>query len=573
MTTSSKPLGSYADLLKDLAALEHLAEPKRQELIAATRFMADKVVGLGAAAMIDLEALNQTLSKVSAATFGLKKASLQNIRSRFRAALKATGRPVMPGKHVKPVSPAWAAAMALVPTKKRARPISRLAHFASERGWLPEEIDDARMAEYEAALKQSLTSHAKRVYRNTCRALNDFAEGVDGWPTPPVAMPDAAAPKSFDWISLPDHLTAEADALFEAKRKSLEKDPSLVAFGSLAEFAAAQDLVGGRPWSAATVDNNRYGLRRHLSVLVKNGWANDVATLRDALHPDLVFRALKCTIDGDGTLKPMHFRIAAALTAIAPRVGVPETELLELRRLEMFIHKELNGNKRGLSEKSTKVLSAVGSPDKLRALFRLPLKLMELVEADETGDPEATARTVRTAVAIEILIMTVLRMKNLVGLQLDKHFLNWLDPSAKTLDLSIPAESTKGGKEIASQLKGASAAFIRKYVTEYRPLLAGAESSWLFPGTKGDHLDQSTLAGQIQKAVLTHVGVKLHPHAFRHIGAKTLLDAYPTAHQTASTLLSHSSVDITMKHYTAIDQVKAVQVYDEVVDKVRADLI
>jgi hypothetical protein len=162
---TQQPLGAYADLLVDIAALSSLPETQKKELIVAVRFMADKIVGLGTGATIDLDSLNVKLASVSAATFGLKKASFQNIKSRFRKALKLTGRNTMPGKHTNTLSADWQAVMDLIPTKRRARPISRLAHFASERGWMPDQIDADKMAVFEAALKTALVPHAQGVYR------------------------------------------------------------------------------------------------------------------------------------------------------------------------------------------------------------------------------------------------------------------------------------------------------------------------------------------------------------------------------------------------------------------------
>ncbi|WP_175474375.1 tyrosine-type recombinase/integrase [Thalassobaculum litoreum] len=569
MTTTTKPSGTYADLLDDITALQDIADTKKKELIAAARFMAEKVIALGIAAPIDIAMLNSKLASISATTFGLKKASFQNIKSRFRSALKLTGRDVMPGKHTSPLTPEWQAVITLIPTKKRARPISRLAHFASKRGWSPSEIDDEKMALFEIGLKSAITPHAAQVYGRTCKALNDFAAQVEGWPIPAVTPPTPSAAKSVTWSELPEHLTSEAETLFEAKRKSATGVPSLLSFETIAEFTAAEASGQGRPWADATVGNYRYALQRHLSVLVRIGPIDTVKDLRAALNANLVLASVKYIINQDGRLCWMHFRIAAALTAIGSAVGLGDHDLKALRALEMNIHKKLGGGSTGLSEKANKVLAATANPETRFKLLTLPQTLMTEAIKIAKDKPARAARTMRSAAALEILIVAAIRMKNLLALRLDKHFLNWADSSADKLIVLIPGSETKGGKGITFELPAPSSTLIRTYVIKYRGRLPGAESPWLFPGTKGSHLDKTTIREQLQRSVLEKVGIKIHMHAFRHVMAQILLDAYPTAYQTVSTILGHSSLDTTTKYYSSVDQKKAMQVYDDLIANLR----
>ncbi|MFX4221514.1 MAG: tyrosine-type recombinase/integrase [Thalassobaculum sp.] len=569
MSTTTKPPGTYADLLADITALQDIADTRKKELIAAARFMAEKVIALGIAAPIGIAMLNSKLASISATTFGLKRASLQNIKSRFRSALKLTGREVMPGKHTTALTPEWQAVMTLIPTKRRARPISRLAHFASERGWRPSEMDDEKMAIFETGLKSAITPHAGQVYRRTCKALNDFAAQVEGWPISPVPPPEPCAAKSLIWSELPSHLTSEAEALFEAKRKSATGVPSLLSFETMAEFAAAEASGQGKPWADATVGNYRYALQRHLSVLVRTGLIDTVEDMRAALNANLVLASVKYIINQDGRLRWMHFRIAAALTTIGSAVGIGDYDLKALRVLEMNIHKKLGGGGTGLSEKANKVLAATANPETRFKLLTLPQTLMTEAIKIAEEKPARAARTMRSAAALEILIVAAIRMKNLLALRLDKHFLNWADASAKKLVVLIPGSDIKGGKGITFELPAPSSTVIRTYVIEYRGKLPGAETPWLFPGTKGSHLDKTTIGEQLQRSVLEKVGIKIHMHAFRHVMAQILLDAYPTAYQTVSTILGHSSLDTTTKYYSAVDQKKAMQVYDDLIANLR----
>ena len=85
------------------------------------------------------------------------------------------------------------------------------------------------------------------------------------------------------------------------------------------------------------------------------------------------------------------------------------------------------------------------------------------------------------AVAIEILLMTGLRINNLVNLDVERHLVR---PARHQPDLHIviAGEEVKNGEPLEYPLPAESATLIDRYLREFRPRLARGGSTALFPG-------------------------------------------------------------------------------------------
>ena len=68
-------------------------------------------------------------------------------------------------------------------------------------------------------------------------------------------------------------------------------------------------------------------------------------------------------------------------------------------------------------------------------------------------------------------------------------------------------------------------------------------------------------------------GIELHPHLFRHIAGKLLLDEHPGDHGTLQSLLAHTSRRTTMASYTGAETRAAIRRYDAVVLGLRAQAL
>jgi hypothetical protein len=108
--------------------------------------------------------------------------------------------------------------------------------------------------------------------------------------------------------------------------------------------------------------------------------------------------------------------IAGTLKAIARHhVGVEQPHLDQMGR----IIRRIGPRQQGLTPKNRERLRPLDNAQNVHALLGLPAKLMSL--ASKEHRLYKAALLAQTAVAIEILEMTLMRMRNLVGLDIERH--------------------------------------------------------------------------------------------------------------------------------------------------------
>jgi integrase len=81
------------------------------------------------------------------------------------------------------------------------------------------------------------------------------------------------------------------------------------------------------------------------------------------------------------------------------------------------------------------------------------------------------------------------------------------------------------------------------------------------------------LRQQVTRTVRQGTGIALHPHLFRHITGKLLLDELPGDQGTVQRLLGHKSIKTTMATYTGAETRAAIRRYYEVVLGLRAQAL
>jgi len=227
----------------------------------------------------------------------------------------------------------------------------------------------------------------------------------------------------------------------------------------------------------------------------------------------------------------------------------------------------LSVKRRGMTTKNRDRLRPLEDPEICYALVSLPPQLMRKAESGKLR-PKRSALLAQTAVAIEILLMAPIRIRNLIHLDLDRHLVH---PARirGALHIVIPGEEVKNGAELDYPLPEESAALIGRYIELHRPLLASMENRALFPGPGGGAKSEHTLAGQITKAVFRFVGIKVNPHLFRHIAAKLHLDRHPGEYAVVTRALGNRSIDVTAAHYTGLETTAAVRHFDQTILSLR----
>ena len=111
---------------------------------------------------------------------------------------------------------------------------------------------------------------------------------------------------------------------------------------------------------------------------------------------------------------------------------------------------------------------------------------------------------------------------------------------------------------------------LNAYLGRYKPLLAEQPCAWLFPNKAGTGpMTDAQLRVQIVRLARIRAGVVLHPHLFRHIAAKLILDSDPGAYGRVRLTLGHSSTQTTETFYAGSDNRRAMELYDAEVTRLR----
>jgi integrase len=201
--------------------------------------------------------------------------------------------------------------------------------------------------------------------------------------------------------------------------------------------------------------------------------------------------------------------------------------------------------------------------ENVSALLALPQELMR--QAQRHGNPRRGAVRAQMAVAIEILLMAPIRMRNLVNLDIERNLVRSVRGGA--LHIVIGSEDVKNEEPLEHPLPSESAALIDTYIDRFRPHLASKNNTALFPGIGSDPKNQDAFGTQISRTVRAHTGLQVHPHLFRHLGAKLYLDANPGDYET----VRHRSLQTTIDFYTGLETPAAARHFDKTILNLRTE--
>jgi integrase len=542
--TASPP--SLADLL-DAVAQADLSERRRQDMASAIRSVARALGRPLADIPADPHLLSKRLIEVAPQALGLSQGRWSNIRSLLRAAIKLV-MPVAPGRHLSPLSPAWKMLWGPLESQTLKTRLSRLFHFCSEKGIEPPDVDEATFAEFRQYLDTALLKNPAIVHRACLSAWNTALSTVPGWPDFSVSIPQRRDRWTLPWEVFPS---------------SLRED-----MAHWLDRLAGHDLLAElpfRPVRPATLRSREYQIRQFASALMLRG--RNAATLTGLADLVAIYsfkEGLRFLLERQGN-KPtsMIADLASTMKAIARHhVRVDEKHLAQMTA----VIRRIDPRRRGLTERNRVRLRAFDDRDNLLALVRLPGRLVHIAERHR--HPYQAAVLVQMAVAVEILLMTGLRINNLTNLDIERHLVR---PSRHKPDLHvvIAAEEVKNREPLDYPLPIESAALIQRYLEEFRPRLVRDGSTALFPGRGRTPKALNALRQQIIAVVFKYTGLRVNPHLFRHIGAKSFLDAHPGQHEVTRRVLAHRSIETTTAFYTGCETAAAVRHYDETILKLR----
>jgi integrase len=277
-------------------------------------------------------------------------------------------------------------------------------------------------------------------------------------------------------------------------------------------------------------------------------------------------RALRFFWERAGGKASVHAgQIAGVVLSIARHwAKLPDAELARLKTMS----KRIAVHQTSMTARNRTRLRAVDDPERLQALLMLPERIRSEVVRDKVPT-QHQAQRLQTAVAIELLTMAPVRIKNLAELRIG---VNLLRDRQGEMTLSLPEMEVKNSMAIEIALPATTARLIDLYLEKYRPLLGSPGSPWLFPGRAADsHKTMAGLRQQIERCLAVHCGLVFNPHLFRHFAAKLILEANPGAHGQVQRILGQKSIKTALTYYTGLETGAAFDQYDNQVLQLRSD--
>jgi integrase len=113
--------------------------------------------------------------------------------------------------------------------------------------------------------------------------------------------------------------------------------------------------------------------------------------------------------------------------------------------------------------------------------------------------------------------------------------------------LQIPDTEMKTGRQLDLELPTDTIVLLDTFLTEYRPLLPGAEDLYLFPGENGGPRSYSAMRDALGEFLRKHAGIMVSPHLYRHIIAKVVVERHPELALDVSRRLGHASINTTFQ--------------------------
>jgi integrase len=242
--------------------------------------------------------------------------------------------------------------------------------------------------------------------------------------------------------------------------------------------------------------------------------------------------------------------------SISPAIWVKADEAT-LDGLKCFCRR-LSPRVVGMTAKNKKRLQQFADPRILASLLDLPARMF--AEACRVEVPTKTeARIAQLALAIEILLMAPIRIKNLSELEIGRTLL--LDRSSVG-HIFIDGSEVKNESDIEIPMPKTALGMIHTYLKRFHPLLAPPGCMMLFPSGDAGHKRTPVLGVQITRCLRSRCGIAMNPHLFRHLAAKLYLDAFPGAYGIVRMLLGHQSTKITERIYCGTEFAAAFKAYD-----------
>jgi hypothetical protein len=456
---------SFADAIAMIAAAEDLPEEKRRHWRTSLRQVAKALDRPLEVIPARYSAVRADLINLHEVPAGLTAKTLQNHKSNAKSALLYLARENGVPEHGAPLMEEWEALKAKIKGSLVRHRLSSFMRFCSANGVRPGEVTESvveRFIDYRSRCGKPADSAFRRVI---ARAWNANVGAIAGWPDIKLVEPPVKSTVEIAWSDFPEGLRRDVDNYLEGLTK-------------IRRNRKGQRV---RPLKPVTLRTRRAELQGAARMAVKGGVPiENLNSLAALLAPEVVEQVLEAYCKKNGE-KPKLYTIdlAGRFLSIARETKcLNEADCERLNEMREVLDEE---RPEGFTEKNATLIRQVLAPDVWDRVVNLPFRMMAEAHRDRARAPVQSAVKAQIAVAIAILTIVPVRIKNLTEIRLG---LNLSKPAGPGSDywLNFPDYDVKNRMKLEYALDKYITPLIDEYIHGFRPtLLRGRNEDYLFP--------------------------------------------------------------------------------------------
>lgn len=454
-STPAEALLTLADVIERLEADRELSERRRKSMISAVRTVCRVLDADPATVLAQPGTLGQKLAAISPPAEGFGRRHWSNTRSLTLNALRHAGVRTMHGPWRKPLLAEWEDLYGRLINRELALGLSRFIGFCSQRGIVPNAVGPQTFDRFrEELVNGTFLPRPLYVHRQTCVLWNRAGESIAGWPEGRAVVVAVNRRYALEPDELPESLRLDIDAYLNrlVHRTPFDDDYS-------------------RPIRPSTAKQWRRQLYELASALVLKGIpAESVTSLAVLVEPEHARLALRFFYDRAGDKSTTRIQGMAILLRSIARYWVKPTNTEAIATLDKLVMGLAVEKEPGLVEKNQDILRQFFDRRNVDVLLCLPQRILK--EAPTENINRADALRVMLGLAVEVLIVSAIRVGNLTELQDGKHLIKTRMGQGAAVHLVLPGGITKTHHCHELQLPEESAAYLRRYLAKYRPLIA-----------------------------------------------------------------------------------------------------
>lgn len=383
-----------------------LPDTRRRDMVSGLRRVA-KALGLPSS---DVPCygrwLQPRLAKIGAISLGISSKSWQNAVSDARSAMALFGIVERRFSRISDLPPDWKMLWGHVLASNDNSiefGLCRFVYFLGFRTIPPHEVcSDHAIAYREALICNEISKSPDVAYRAAINAWNLAVARIPEWPRITLSLPPKQILFRLEDKGFPENFIKEVDA-FIAK------------LGTPDPLADDHRLTPLRP---ATLTLYRRRLMRLASELVHSGFPQqEIIDLRTLLDPAKFERALRMMLSRtDNKSTSMFSALAAVGCIVGKTIQIPMDEQEQIKKLAGRVAVKQNI---GITKKNRARLRPLQNEKNQRRLILLPDRIFG--RPNDKAKPYLVTLAREDALAIAILLVCPIRIKNVAEIRLDQH--------------------------------------------------------------------------------------------------------------------------------------------------------